>query len=482
MTSPLSFVAVDLGATSGRVMLARLEGGRLSMHATGRFANTPLTLPDGIHWNIPALYQGALNGIGAAFREDPSIASIGIDSWAVDYGMLRGDLLLGLPFHYRDQRSLSGVTAVHASTPHSELYQRNGLQFLHFNTLYQLASEHANGMLEQAHTVLLIPDLIGYWLTGQRVAERTNASTTGLLDVRTGCWDTDLARTVGVASSQLPRLINPGDRVGLLRPAVVQEIGAPSSATVVAVGSHDTASAVAAVPLSSPDAAYISCGTWGLVGLELPGPVLSEDARIANFTNESAVDGRIRFLTNAMGLWLLTETIRAWEKSGEKIGLSELLRAASADTTPVSVIDANDARFHSPGDQPARIRDWCAEHGTPAPANKAQTVRCIVESIAESFANAVRTAGRLAKVTVPAIHIVGGGSLNKLLCQAVANHSELPVLAGPVEATSLGNVLVQAQAAGIIGDGAEDVREIVRNSVKLRRYEPRRWRESQWPQ
>jgi rhamnulokinase len=259
----------------------------------------------------------------------------------------------------------------------------------------------------------------------------------------------------------------------------VQEIGAPSSATVVAVGSHDTASAVAAVPLSSPDAAYISCGTWGLVGLELDGPVLSEDARIANFTNESAVDGRIRFLTNAMGLWLLTETIRAWEKSGEKIGLSELLRAASADTTPVSVIDANDARFHSPGDQPARIRDWCAEHGTPAPANKAQTVRCIVESIAESFANAVRTAGRLANVTVPAIHIVGGGSLNKLLCQAVANHSELPVLAGPVEATSLGNVLVQAQAAGIIGDGAEDVREIVRNSVKLRRYEPRRWRESQ---
>jgi rhamnulokinase len=352
------------------------------------------------------------------------------------------------------------------------------LQFLHFNTLYQLAAERANGMLEQADTVLLIPDLIGYWLTGQRVAERTNASTTGLLDVRTDRWDTDLARTVGVASTQLPRLISPGDRVGSLRTAVADEIGLPSSATVVAVGSHDTASAVAAIPLISPDAAYISCGTWGLVGLELDGPVLSEDARIANFTNERAVDGRIRFLTNAMGLWLLTETIRAWESTAESLDLSELLRAASAVNTPVSLIDTNDARFHTPGDQPNRIRDWCAEHGVPAPLGKAQTVRCIVDSIAESFANAVRTASSLAKVAVPAIHIVGGGSLNELLCQAVADHSGLPVLAGPAEATSLGNVLVQAQAAGLIADGAEDVRDVVRKSVELRRYEPRGWRES----
>jgi rhamnulokinase len=477
MTIP-SFAAVDLGATSGRVTLAHLEGGRFSLHVTGRFPNNPLVLPDGTHWNIPALYQGALSGLKAAFRESPSIASIGIDSWAVDYGMLRGDALLGLPFHYRDQRSLSGVDEVHASTPHSELYQRNGLQFLHFNTLYQLAAERSHGMLEQADAVLLIPDLIGFWLTGQRVSERTNASTTGLLNVHTGSWDTELAISVGIPVSLLQPLVDPGDSVGTLRATVAREVGAPSNAAVVAVGSHDTASAILAVPFVSPDAAYISCGTWGLVGLELDRPVLSDEARHANFTNERAVQGHIRFLTNAMGLWLLNESIRTWEATGEKLDLAELLRSASAVNTPVTIFDANEARFHSAGDQPSRIREWCVEHDISAPADKAQMVRSIVESLAESFVNAVRTASSLARVTVPAIHIVGGGSLNELLCQAVSNRSGLPVLAGPVEATSLGNVLVQAQAAGAFGDGAEELREIVRNSVEPRRYEPRRWRES----
>jgi len=478
MSDQVAFAAVDLGATSGRVMLAHVENGRVSMHATARFANVPLQLPDGIHWNISALYQGALGGLSTAFRERPSIVSVGIDSWAVDYALLRGDSLLNLPFHYRDQRSVAGVEAVHTSTPHRQLYPDNGLQFLHFNTLYQLASESASGMLDCADSILLIPDLITFWLTGQRTAERTNASTSGLLNVHSDDWNFDLARTVGVSSSQLPPLIDPGTHVGSLRPAVARDVGAPSGAAVVAVGSHDTASAVAAVPLASPDAAYISCGTWGLVGLELDHPILTEDARRANFTNERAIDGRTRFLTNAMGLWLLTETIRTWESTGETIDFAALLTAASAVSGPIAIFDANDARFHSSGDQQARIRDWCSEHGIPAPVDKAQTVRSIIESIAEAFALAVRTASALAKVATPAIHIVGGGSLNTLLCQAVADRSGLPVFAGPDEATSLGNVLVQAQAAGAIGDTPDDMREIVRNSVELRRFQPRGWRDS----
>jgi rhamnulokinase len=464
----------------------------LRLEAVSRFPNGPVPGPDGtLRWDFTAMYRHILEGLAEAVRREPGIASVGIDSWAVDYGLVHGDELLAEPFHYRDERTARGVEAVHAKVPFDELYRRNGLQFLPFNTLYQYAVE---GRLEDAEASLLIPDLVAFLLTGARVAERTNASTTGLVDVRTGEWDAELAARLGVPASALPALVDPGERLGALRGEAHERVGAPLQ--LIAVGSHDTASAVVAVPLSSPNAAYISCGTWGLVGVELDEPVVTDEARQANFTNEGGVDGRIRFLHNVTGLWLLSESVRAWEaEDGAPIDLPALLDAAAGSrrseatgdaaaapggsvatvTGDIPLFDANDARLAAPGDMPARIAGVLAESGAPVPATRGAFARTIVESIAQAFADAVVTAGRLTGRDVDVIHIVGGGALNRLLCQATADRAGLPVLAGPVEATALGNVLVQARAHGWFGPDAtlEDLRRAVAASVSPIRYEPR---------
>ncbi|GAA5206308.1 rhamnulokinase [Microbacterium kyungheense] len=463
--------AVDLGATSGRVMLGYVDDGTLRLEQVARFPNGPVERPDGLHWDFTALYRHIVDGLAEAVRREPGIASIGIDSWAVDYGLVHGDELLAEPFHYRDERTARGVDAVHRSVPFAELYRRNGLQFLPFNTLYQYV---ADDRLTDAEVSLLIPDLVAFLLTGARAAERTNASTTGLVDVRTGGWDLDLAARLGIPASALPPLIDPGDAVGSLAGEARERIGA--AIEVVAVGSHDTASAVVAVPLSTPDAAYISCGTWGLVGVELDEPVVSDEARAANFTNEGGVDGRVRFLHNVTGLWLLSEAVRTWEaEDGAAIDLPALLAEAAAVTGGVPLFDANDARLSAPGDMPARIASVIAESGSAVPATRPAFARTIVESIAQAFADAVATAAQLTGRDVDVIHIVGGGALNRLLCQATADRSGLPVLAGPVEATALGNVLVQARAHGWFGPDAtlEDLRRAVAASTSPERYEPR---------
>lgn len=465
--------AVDLGATSGRVMLGHVEDGMLRLEQVARFPNGPVPGPDGgLHWDFTALYRHILDGLAEAFRREPGIASIGIDSWAVDYGLVHGGELLGEPFHYRDERTARGVELVHREAPFDELYRRNGLQFLPFNTLYQYAVEPA---LADAEASLLIPDLVAFLLTGTRVAERTNASTTGLVDVRTGGWDVELAGRLGIPASVLPPLVDPGAVLGTLHGEARQRVGAPLE--VIAVGSHDTASAVVAVPLSTPDAAYISCGTWGLVGVELDEPVVSDAAREANFTNEGGVDGRVRFLHNVTGLWLLSEAVRTWEaEDGAAIDLPALLADAADVTGDIPLFDANDPRLSAPGDMPARIAAVIAETGAAVPETREAFARSIVESIAQAFADAVATAARLTGRDIDVIHIVGGGALNRLLCQATADRSGLPVLAGPVEATALGNVLVQARAHGWFGPGAtlEDLRQVVAASVSPERYEPRR--------
>ena len=464
--------AVDLGATSGRVMLGYVGDGMLRLEQVSRFPNGPVAGADGaLHWDFTALYRHIVEGLTEALRREPGIASIGIDSWAVDYGLVHGEELLGEPFHYRDERTARGVETVHAAAPFEELYRRNGLQFLPFNTLYQYAAETG---LADADLSLLIPDLVAFLLTGARVAERTNASTTGLVDVRTGEWDLELAQSLGIPASVLPALVDPGELLGTLRGEARERVGAPLE--VIAVGSHDTASAVVAVPLSTPDAAYISCGTWGLVGVELDEPVVSDAAREANFTNEGGVDGRVRFLHNVTGLWLLSEAVRTWEaEDGAAIDLPGLLDAAAGVSGGIALFDANDARLSAPGDMPARIAAVLAESGAPAPATREAFARTIVESIAQAFADAIATAGRLTGRDIDVIHIVGGGALNRLLCQATADRSGLPVLAGPVEATALGNVLVQARAHGWLGPHAtlEDLRRVVATGASPRRYEPR---------
>jgi rhamnulokinase len=463
--------AVDLGATSGRVMIGRVGDGVLSLESAARFPNGPVAGADGWHWDFTALFAHVLTGLSDAVRREPELASIGIDSWAVDYGLLRDGALLAEPFHYRDERTARGVDTVHAVVPFAELYRRNGLQHLPFNTLYQYAAE---SRLADADTSLLIPDLVAYLLTGSLVAERTNASTTGLLEVRSGEWDTALAERLGIPTGLLPRLVDPGASLGTLSPDMAARVGAPLE--VVAVGSHDTASAVVAVPLSSPNAAYISCGTWGLVGLELDRPLVTDAARAANFTHEGGVDGRIRFLHNVTGLWLLSETVREWEQEdGSAIDLPALLDAAASAAAPRAVFDANDPSLSAPGGMPVRVATLVRAGGERAPEGRAAFARLIVESIAEAFARAVRTAGELADRDIDVIHIVGGGSLNRLLCQTTADRSGLPVLAGPVEATALGNVLVQARAHGWFGaDGTlEDMRTLVAETHPPVRYMPR---------
>jgi len=470
MTSAVA--AIDLGATSGRVMLGYVGHNELSLRPVSRFPNGPVTAIDGLHWDLTGLYRHVVAGLASALREEPGVLSIGVDSWAVDYALLRGGRMLAEPFHYRDERNIAAVASVHSLVTPQELYARNGLQYLPFNTLYQLTADRVSGHLASADEFLLVPDLVNFWLTGERRAERTNASTTGLLNLATGTWDDELIGRLGLPLGIFPALTDAGEMVGGLLPGTAVEIGAGPALSVTAVGSHDTASAVVAIPATTDDFAYISCGTWGLVGIELDEPVLTEASREANFTNEGGVDGRVRFLHNVMGLWLLSESVREWEKDGVSVDLVSLLSAAAAVTTPVPIFDANDERFLAPGDLPARIADWLTERGLRVPQSRPEFVRCILESLADAFAAAVRRASELSGKLVSVIHLVGGGSQNELLCQLTANRSGLVVLAGPVEATAIGNVLVQARAQDSVRGDLETLRALVAAAFRPVTYRP----------
>ncbi|SEG80285.1 rhamnulokinase [Thermomonospora echinospora] len=458
-----AFAAVDLGASSGRVMSARVGEGVLELTEVRRFTNRPVRAAGTLYWDILGLYGNVLDGLKAA---GPHLTSVGIDSWAVDYGLLdRSGVLLGNPVHYRDARTDGVMERVRAELGDDHLYDVAGLQFLPFNTIYQLLAARAD--VDGAQTLLLIPDLLAYWLTGRIGAELTNASTTGLLDVRTRTWSAALLDRLGLPERLFPELREPGEVIGPLRPDVAAETGLPGDLPVTAVASHDTASAVAAVPARDERFAYVSCGTWSLVGVELPGPVLSEAGRKANFTNEVGVDGTIRYLRNVMGLWLLQESMRAWGDPD----LPALLEAAAEVPPFQAVVNPDAPEFLPPGDMPARIADHCRATGQRPPATQAETVRCIMDSLALGHRAAVRQAMELSGRQVDVVHLVGGGSRNALLCQLTADACGLPVVAGPVEATTLGNVLVQARAFGVVKDLAE-MRELVAATQPLRRYEP----------
>ncbi|MFD9324799.1 rhamnulokinase family protein [Streptomyces sp. NPDC060065] len=459
-----SFAAVDLGASSGRVMVGRVGPDSLDLTEAHRFRNRPVRVPEGLRWDILALYAGVLDGLRAAGQVD----SVGIDSWAVDYGLLDADgALLGNPVHYRDARTEGVAEQVWASVPAADLYAATGLQYAPFNTLYQLTAARSSAQLASAERLLLIPDLLAYWLTGEAGTELTNASTTQLIDPRTRDWSYDLAAKLGIDLKLFAPLRSPGDPAGFLRPEVLEETGLTGPVPVTAVGSHDTASAVAAVPATGEHFAYICTGTWSLAGLELDAPVLTEASWTANFTNELGLDGTVRYLRNIMGLWLLQECLREW---GEP-DLTALLREA-AEVTPLrSLVDAGDAAFLAPGRMPSRIADACRESGQPVPGSPAEVTRCILDSLALAHRRAVTEAQALADHPVDVVHIVGGGARNALLCQLTADACGLPVVAGPAEAAALGNVLVQARAHGLVGDRTS-MRRLLARTQPLRRYEP----------
>lgn len=465
--------AVDLGATSGRVMLGHVRSDEVRLRTVARFPNDPVRTRDGLHWNVLDLYRQVCAGLGQAVRDEPQVSSVGIDSWAVDFGLLRRRRLLGNPFHYRDERNTEAAAAVHKVVDPAELYRHNGLQHLPFNTVFQLAADRGSGVLELADRMLLLPDLLGYWLTGVQVCERTNASTTGLLDVHTGDWSTTLMTRLGLDPNLFAELVSPGSHIGDVSPDVAADLGRDHPLPVTAVGSHDTASAVAAVPAADDSFAYISCGTWSLVGVEVEHPVLSETGRRANFTNERGIDGHIRYLHNVMGLWLLTESLAHWRRGDPAVALGPLLsEAAQIPADQVGVFDTDDARFLPPGDMPARIEQWLHEHDQPVPHTRAEFVRCILESLAAAYARSVVQVEALTGKQVSTIHMVGGGSQNDLLCELTAQRTERPVIAGPSEATALGNVLVQARADGALRGSAESLRDLVRRSSELLHFHP----------
>jgi len=488
MSTP-GFVAVDLGATSGRVMLGVLDGGRVELVECGRFGNGPVDTGAGLRWDVEALWAGILDGLRTAgvraARSHVEILGVGVDSWAVDHALLGADgQLLGDPWCYRDARTDGVAERVYEQVSFADHYAVNGLQHLSFTSEFQLvaAAEGGPGAAELARAarLLLVPDLITYRLTGRQVAEVTNASTTGLLDVRTRTWATGLLDrlaaahpTVSGVRGLLPDLVEPGTLIGPLTDAVRAATGL-GPVPVYAVASHDTASAVVGTPL--PDdgvAAYISSGTWSLVGVELPGPVLTPESRAANFTNELGVDGTVRYLRNVMGLWILDECVREWTADaargdGPPVDLASLLEQAADEPGGRCLLAVDGDELLAPGGMPGRVRAAIRRAGADVPDTRAALARVVLDSLADAYARVVHQAGELAGVEISVVHVVGGGSQNLLLDRLTAEASGLPVIAGPSEATALGNVLVQARASGVGPRTLAGLRAIVRASTGTR--------------
>ncbi len=467
-----TMVAVDLGAQSGRVALGRFDGERLSVTEAHRFPNVPVTTRGVLQWDVLRLFGDVLTGLHAAAREGP-VDSVGVDSWAIDFGLLDGSgRLLRNPVHYRDGRRAAAQAGVLALVPGRELYERTGIQLLPINTVNELAAmaAEADPVLEIAETLLLIPDLMHFWLGGKPVAERTNATTTQCFDVHEGAWAADLLGRLGLPSRLLPEVVPPGTPLGPLDAGVAAETGL-AGATVIAPATHDTASAVAAVPFRDPRSAYVSAGTWSLVGLELDAPLVDDRTFAANLANEGGVAGTTRLLRNVTGLWLLHECRRAWALEGRDVGFDELVSLAREAPPLRSLVDPDDPRFSSPGDMPRKIRDFCAESGQDEPVEPGAVARCVLESLALGHAQAIRQLEEVTGSAPPEVHLVGGGARNELLCRWTANAAGLPVLAGPIEAAAIGNLVVQAIALGELSSLAE-ARELVRASFAPTRYEP----------
>ncbi len=470
----VSVAAVDLGASSGRVLVGTgCAATGFELREVHRFPNGPVLVDGVLRWDIDGLFRGVLDGLRAAARAVVRLDSIGVDSWAVDYGLLDAEgQLLAAPAHYRDGRTGPIVDQLLASVGAAELYAATGIQLQPFNTVFQLLADRGTPAGDAAVAALLIPDLITFWLTGVRGTELTNASTTALLDPRTLTWSSELAARLGAPIELFAPIRQPGEDAGALLPSVAAETGLDAGTQVITVASHDTAAAVAGIPAEVEDFAFVCTGTWALVGLELPGPVITEDSRAANFTNEVGTDGTIRFLRNVTGFWLLQECAREWLTDGLPVDLTTLTDAAEQVPAFTAIIDVQAPAFAEPGGMPARISDAAERLTGWRPRSRAEIARCILDSMALAIRQAVRDATALADRCVSVVHVVGGGVSNELFCQLVADACALPVVAGPVEAASWGNVMSQARALGAVEDTRAAVRSAIRASVTVRRYEP----------
>ena len=473
MTSPQLHAAIDLGASSARLFAGSLDGDRLVASEVARIANGPVRLPDGLHWDVLAIHQGMLESLAGLSREaDGAPLSVGIDGWGVDYGLIDGaGHLLGLPFHYRDARTNGQLgRAVQLLGP-TAIYEATGIQELELNTLFQLLSERDGCAYTAASRLLMMPDLLVYFLTGEERFERTNASTTQLVDVRTGKLVEPMLSQLGLRADLFAPPVEPGEMDGPVLGEIAESAEIRSPVSVVAVASHDTASAVLAVPTEGDDFAYVASGTWSLVGLELERPVIDETSHRANFSNELGLDGTVRFLRNVMGHWMLQQCELTWARSGRVRSTGDLLTEAARVPAFFSLVDTGDPAFVPPGDMPERIRAATANSGEPVPRSDAELVRCVVDSMALAIGDTVEQAQLCARRSVSVVHVVGGGAANELLLDLIAATTGLAVVAGPVEASAIGNLLVQLRAAGQIGDRRE-MRSLVSSSFPTKRVLP----------
>ncbi len=467
-----SFLALDLGAGSGRAIVGRLLNGRFDLKEVHRFPNTMVRLPDGLHWNTLSLFENCLAGIRSAQEADGSLASLGIDTWGVDYGLLgKKNELTALPYAYRDSRT-EGIWESWSDEDKQMIYSESGIQFMPFNTLVQLKSE-STASLQNAASFLSTPDLLNYWLTGVKRAEFTMATTSQMVDPQNRTWSQPILDWIGLDRMLFAEIAMPGTSLGnakLQQGGHLQE----TDIQVILPGSHDTASAEAAVPALGDDHVWISTGTWSIMGMTLAQPVRTAEARAANMTNEGAIDGRIRFSRNITGLWLVQECLREWNMT-----IAEAANLAENCPSPASWVMSSDTCFLMPDSMSGMIKEWCRLTGQKPPESRAEVLRCAYESIAMGHAQCLQDICRLTGRNPKTIHLVGGGSRSRLLCQLTADMTGLPLIAGPVEATSLGNIAVQMAALGAIGS-INEARELIFHSGLTQSYQPmpeRNWHE-----
>ncbi len=470
------YLAVDLGASSGRVLAGLFDGSELSLEEVNRFANGPVVAHDRMYWDVLGLWNEIEQGLKKAADDCAGrIRSVGVDTWGVDYCLLGpGDELLGNPYHYRDARTAGGLERAFKIVSRDEIFAETGLQFMELNTLYQLlATKQSNpALLEAADSFLMIPDLFHWLLTGAKANESTNASTTQLFNPTTGDWSAALLSRFGIPRDLFLDIAQPGTQLGPLRPSVSRATGL-ADVQVVLPGTHDTASAVMAVPASTGSAGwcYISSGTWSLMGIESPTPIINTKCSEFNFTNEGGVGHTTRVLKNIAGMWLIQECRRSWQRSGREFSWDRLVEMAARAAPLVSLIDPDHSTFVNPAEMPAEICRFCEQTRQPVPTDEGAAVRAVLESLALRYRTVLGWLEELSGSRLETIHIVGGGTRNRLLCQMTADACNREVIAGPIEATAIGNVMMQAVAAGRI-DSIGDARQIVRQSFPVERYEP----------
>ena len=470
MDAELSLAAVDLGASSGRVMLAQFEAGRLSLQEAHRFPNGPVRVRDHLHWDVLRLFTEIKTGLGKAGQMAP-LSSLGLDTWGVDFALLdRDHQLVGNPFHYRDPHTDGVLERVFPRLDRGEIFRRTGLQFMQFNSLFQFYAMRGSPALETARTFLMIPDLFNFWLTGERVNEYSCATTTQFYNPHTQGYDCDLLAMLDLPTDIYPQIVPSGTSLGPLLPSVSAEVGLPQ-AVVIAPACHDTGSAVAAAPIRSPRAAYISSGTWSLVGVEVDQPVITPQSLAYNFTNEGGVYGSIRLLKNVAGMWLAQECRRIWASQGQPATWEELIHLAEGAAPFGPLLDPDHPDFLNPADMPAAIRAYWSQTGQPTPEGPAAMFRSIFESLALKYRWVLTCLEKMLGYSIEVIHVIGGGSQNRLLCQLTADACGVEVIAGPVEATAIGNALVQAISLGYLPSLAEG-RELVARSFPMKVYFP----------